>query len=144
MSTFLKTIGNEPAISRAFRLWLYHRLQFDKSTYDFVEKLLNSNIIESFWKDETIAAILQHDNPSEILELLKDALFIDDSALLIRFCFILRITCQRPNPRFSEGFKLDKKSGIIQTLFLEPQGKGWVALLNFIYKYKNDLSLSII
>ncbi len=144
LSTFLKTIGNEPAISRAFRLWLYHRLQFDKSTYDFVEKLLNSNIIESFWKDETIAAILQHDNPSEILELLKDVLFIDDSALLIRFCFILRITCQRPNPRFSEGFKLDKKSGIIQTLFLEPQGKGWVALLNFIYKYKNDLSLSII
>lgn len=144
LSIFLKTIGNEPAISRAFRLWLYRRLQFDKSTYDFVKNLLNSNIIESFWKDETIAAILQHDNPSEILELLKDALFIDDFALLIRFCFILRITCQRPNPRFNEGFKLDKKSGIIQTLFLEPQGKGWAALLNFIYKYKNDLSLSII
>ncbi|NUF17322.1 hypothetical protein, partial [Acinetobacter lactucae] len=74
LNRFLSTIGSEPAISRAFRLWLYRRLQFDESTYDFVEDILNTEDIDSFWKDETIAAILQHDTPEIFLQLMKDNL----------------------------------------------------------------------
>lgn len=142
LSSFLLAIGNEPAISRAFRLWLYRRLQFDESTYKFVENILSADYIESFWKDETIAAILQHDTPEKFLDLMKSNLLKDDCALLIRFCFILRITCQRPNSNFTDLLKLDEKSGILQTLFLQPYGKGWGALFCFIYEVRNDLGKS--
>ncbi|OTG82322.1 hypothetical protein [Acinetobacter sp. ANC 4648] len=140
---FLSAIGNEPAISRAFRLWLYRRLQFDESSYEFVENLLITDNIESFWKDETIAAILQHNSPDIFLQSMKDNLLKNDCALLIRFCFILRITCQKPNSSFVDLLTLDKKSGILQTLFLVPYGKGWGALFNFIYEVRNELSKSI-
>ncbi|RLL22071.1 hypothetical protein D9K81_07920 [Acinetobacter chengduensis] len=139
---FLSAIGNEPAISRAFRLWLYCRLKFDTSACDIVENILSADDIDSFWKDETIAAILQHDTPEIFLELMRNDLLKDDCALFIRFCFILRITCQRPNSRFSNSLKLDKKSGIIQTLFLIPYGKSWGALFNFIYESRSNLSKS--
>lgn len=144
LGSFLFAIGNEPAISRAFRLWLYRRLQFNESTYEFVENILSADDIESFWKDETIAAILQHDTPEIFFELMKSNLLKDDCALLIRFCFILRITCQRPNSRFTDALKLDEKSGILETLFLQPYGKGWGALFDFIYEARSDLSKSTV
>ncbi|QNX10371.1 hypothetical protein IC795_11115 [Acinetobacter seifertii] len=143
LGEFLDVIGSEPAISRAFRLWLYQRLKFDESNYEFVENILITKDIESFWKDETIAAILQHDSPEIFLQSMKQNLLKDDCALLIRFCFILRITCQKPNSNLTEFLTLDQKSGILQTLFLVPYGKGWRALFNFIYEFKNELNKSI-
>lgn len=143
LDEFLSAIGNEPAISRAFRLWLYRRLQFDESTYDFVEDILATENIEIFWKDETIAAILQHESPNIFLQSMKDNLLKNDCTLLIRFCFILRITCQKPNSHFANSLTLDKNSGILRTLFLVPYGKGWGALFNFIYEFRDELSNSI-
>lgn len=143
LDEFLSAIGNEPAISRAFRLWLYRRLQFDESTYDFVEDILTTENIENFWKDETIAAILQHESPNIFLQSMKDNLLKNDCTLLIRFCFILRITCQKPNSHFANSLTLDKNSGILRTLFLVPYGKGWGALFNFIYEFRDELSNSI-
>lgn len=143
LDEFLSAIGIEPAISRAFRLWLYRRLQFDESAYDFVEDILTAENIENFWKDETIAAILQHDSPDRFLRLMKNNLLKNDCALLIRFCFILRITCQKPNSSFTDSLTLDNKSGILRTLFLVPYGRGWGALFNFIYEVRNELSKSI-
>ena len=140
--SFLSAIGNEPAISRAFRLWLYRKLIFDESTHEFVEGILSADDVESFWKDETIAAILQHYVPETFLYLMKFQLLNNDCALLIRFCFILRITCQRPNSRFTSLLKKDEKSGMLQSLFLLPYGKGWGALFNFIYEVRKDLSKS--
>lgn len=143
LDEFLSAIGNEPAISRAFRLWLYRRLQFDVSTYDFVEDVLSAENIETFLKDETIAAILQHESPNIFLQSMEDNLLKNDCALLIRFCFILRITCQRPNSHFTNTLTLDKNSGILETLSLVPYGKGWGALFDFIYKARLELCKSI-
>lgn len=140
---FLLTIGNEPAISRAFRLWLYRKLKFDDATNEFVEEVLTTDGIESYWKDEAIAAIMQHDSPEGFLYSLKSQLLKDDCALLIRFCFILRITCQRPNSLYNDLLIKDAKSGMLKSLFLQPYGNGWEALFNFIYEIKNDLSNSM-
>ncbi len=140
---FLLTIGNEPAISRAFRLWLYRKLKSDDATNEFVEEVLTTDGIESYWKDEAIAAIMQHGSPEGFLYSLKPQLLKDDCALLIRFCFILRITCQRPNSLYNELLIKDEKSGMIKSLFLQPYGNGWEALFNFIYEVKHDLSNSM-
>lgn len=141
---FLLTIGNEPAISRAFRLWLYSKLKFDDLTNEFVEEVLTTDGIESYWKDEAIAAIMQHDSPESFLYSLKFQLLKNDCALLIRFCFILRITCQRPNSRLNDLLIKDEKSGMLKYLFLQPYGNGWEALFNFIYEVKHDLSNSML
>lgn len=140
---FLLTIGNEPAISRAFRLWLYRKLKFNNATNDFVEEILTTNDIESYWKDEAIAAIMQHDSPESFLYSLKAQLLKGDCALLIRFCFILRITCQRPSSQYNYLLTKDEKSGILKSLFLQPYGNGWEALFNFIYEIKHDLTSSM-
>ena len=141
--SFLLTIGNEPAISRAFRLWLYRKLKFDDATNEFVEEVLTTTDIESYWKDEAIAAIMQHGSPEGFLYSLKSQLLKDDCALLIRFCFILRITCQRPNSLYNDLLIKDEKSGMLKSLFLQPYGNGWEALFNFIYEVKHDLSNSM-
>ncbi len=140
---FLLTIGNEPAISRAFRLWLYRKLKFDDATNEFVEEVLTTDGIESYWKDEAIAAIMQHGSPEDFLYSLKSQLLKDDCALLIRFCFILRIACQRPNSLYNDLLLKDEKSGMLKSLFLQPYGNGWGALFNFIYEVKHDLSNSM-
>ncbi|MUK60736.1 hypothetical protein GNP81_07910 [Aliivibrio fischeri] len=140
---FLLTIGNEPAISRAFRLWLYRKLKSDDATNEFVEELLTTDGIKSYWKDEAIAAIMQHDSPESFLYSLKSQLLKDDCALLIRFCFILRITCQRPSSLYNDLLIEDEKSGMLKYLFLQPYGNGWEALFNFIYEVKHDLNNSM-
>ncbi|WP_197739560.1 hypothetical protein [Vibrio taketomensis] len=114
---FLSTIGNEPAISRAFRLWLYRKLKFDDATNEFIEEVLTTDGIESYWKDEAIAAIMQHGSPEGFLYSLKSQLLKDDCALLVRFCFILRIACQRPSSLYNDLLVKDEKSGILKSLF---------------------------
>lgn len=141
---FLLTIGNEPAISRAFRLWLYRKLKFDDATNEFIEEVLTTDGIESYWKDEAIAAIMQHGSPEDFLYSLKPQLLKDDCALLVRFCFILRIACQRPSSLYNYLLVKDEKSGILKSWFLQPYGNGWEALFNFIYEVKHDLSNSML
>jgi hypothetical protein len=141
---FLLTIGNEPEISRAFRLWLYRKLKFDDATNEFVEEVLTTDGIESYWKDEAIAAIMQHCSPENFLYSLKSQLLKDNCALLVRFCFILRIACQRPSSLYNYLLVNDEKSGILKSLFLQPYGNGWEALFNFIYEVKHDLSNSML
>lgn len=143
IAIFLLNIGNEPAISRAFRLWLYRKLKFNDTTNEFVEDLLSSDDIDSYWKDEAISAIMQHDSPGVFLNSLKYQLIKDDCALLIRFCFILRITCQRPISLYNGLLVKDKKSGLLKSLFLQPYGEGWEALFHFIYEEKDSLSNSV-
>lgn len=142
LSSFLDSIGSEPAISRAFRLWLYEKIKYDESINDFIESIFSNNNIESFWQDETIAAILQHDAPEAFLHTLKPQLLQNDCDLLIRFCFILRITCQRPNPhpRFAGLIKQVDKHDMLTSLFLTPYGQGWEALFDFIYSVRDDLN----
>lgn len=142
LSGFLDSIGSEPAISRAFRLWLYEKLKYDDSINDFIESIFSSNNVESFWQDETIAAILQHDAPEAFLHTLKPQLLQNDCELLIRFCFILRITCQKPNPhpRFAELIKQVDKNDMLTSLFLTPYGQGWEALFDFIYSVRDEIS----
>ena len=69
---FLDEIGHEPAINRAFRLWLHQKLRYGENVTDLVCSILASQDIQRYWQDETIAAVLQGDNPEEFLNLLKN------------------------------------------------------------------------
>ncbi|MFP3448478.1 hypothetical protein [Pseudomonas sp. SIMBA_067] len=135
-SDFLTAIGNEPAINRGFRLWLGHKIAAGEELTDFIENVLADGVVASYWKDEVIAAILQSDAPEAYFALLKENLLCDQARLLIRFFFILRITCQRPMEGL-EGIQLDDDSNDTKfLLFLRPYGKGWSTLLNFTFAHR--------
>jgi hypothetical protein len=137
---FLDEIGHEPAINRAFRLWLHQKLRFGENVNDFIFSVLNNQVIQRYWQDEAIAAVLQGDNPYEFLELLKNRLFLNDGELLKRFCFILRIACQTPDQTITPLVKKDSGEAFVDTLYLKPYGQGWKALICFLHKNKEFLS----
>lgn len=136
---FLDAIGHEPAINRAFRLWLHQKLRCGENVDDFVRSVLTSQDIQSYWQDETIAAILQGDNPDEFLSSLKDQLFLDDGNLLKRFCFILRIACQTPDQIFTSKSKQSDDRSLVDALLLKPYGQSWKAMICFLFENRGSL-----
>jgi hypothetical protein len=137
---FLNAIGNEPAINRAFRLWLHQKLRYGDNVDDFVLAVLNDRDIQRYWQDETIAAILQGDNPSEFLNLLKNKLFVEDGELLKRFCLILRLVCQMPDLKLIPKLEENDEINLVDALYLKPYGKAWETIICFLFKNINSLS----
>ena len=138
---FLNEIGSEPAINRAFRLWLHQNLRYGENVQDLVYSVLIAHDIERYWQDETITAVLQGDNPDVFLESLKEQLFTNDGALLKRFCFILRIACQAPDSKISGA--VSNEGEIVDTLSLKPYGQGWNTFIFFLLENKELLSASL-
>ncbi len=141
---FLNAIGNEPAINRAFRLWLHQKLRYGDNVYDFMLTVLNDRGIKRYWQDETIAAILQGDNSDEFLNLLKNKLFLEDGELLKRFCFILRLACQMPDLKLIPKLKENDETNLVNALYLKPYGKAWEAIICFLFENRKSLSKDLI
>ena len=142
LTNFLSAIGNEPAINRAFRLWLYRKVKLGHEINEFIERILLSDNVESYWKDETIAAILQSDSPEVFLHALKSQFLKNDCSLLIRFCFILRITCQQPRQLLNNLLTKDGKSDQLGYFYLRPYGTSWDAVITFFYSIRESLNES--
>ena len=142
ISDFFNEIGAEPAINRAFRLWLHQKLRYGENVKDLVYSVLNAHDIQSYWQDETITAVLQGDNPDEFLESLKEKLLSNDGELLKRFCFILRIACKAPDKKIISS-AVSTEDNIVDTLFLRPHGQAWNAFIFFLLENKEFLSDSL-
>jgi len=131
---FLDGVGHEPAMNRAFRLWLHQKLRDGDNIDDFVYDILKSKNIQRCWQDETISAVLQGDNPDKFLRKLKNQLFTENAELLKRFCFILRIACKTP-------WKIQENN---QSTSLEPHGKAWEVMIHFLYENRELLSTDLL
>ena len=137
--SFLDAIGHEPAMNRAFRLWLHQKLRYGENVDNFVRSVVNSQDIQRYWQDETIAAVLQGDNPDDFLRLLKEQLFLKNGELLKRFCFILRIACQTPDQRLTSKLKENDKKALVDALLLKPYGQGWKSMICFMFEKRDYL-----
>lgn len=141
LSHFLNAVGSEPAINRAFRLWLNQRLksEHDKGyTINLVLDVLRDTTLQTYWQDEAISAVLMGDNPIEFLHNLRDQLFENKGELLKRFCFILRISCKSPDHDLIRQIAGgdNKINRITEALYLRPYGKGWESIISFLYENK--------
>lgn len=143
---FLDSIGHEPAMNRAFRLWLDQKLKDDADIKPLILSILNDETIERIWQDETITAVLQGQNPLGFLCELKDQLFANDGELLKRFCFILRTACKIPNQELLRQLTIKKEMAgyLSNTIFLKPYGSGWDAVIHFIFIEKQNMSKSLL
>ncbi len=145
LEKFLNNIGHEPAMNRAFRLWLHKKIRYDSSINQLVISILNDKQIDNTWKDEAIAALLLGDNTAQFLECLKEKFFDKECELLKRFCFILRTVCKTPDTNLIKQLGEEGKRGLSLLLFhLIPHGSSWDKVIHFIFDYKEQISSSLV
>jgi hypothetical protein len=141
VARFLDAVGHEPAMNRAFRLWLYQKLRYGDNVNALILDILNNPRIQRYWQDETISAVLLGDNSYDFLKELGDRLFDNDGELLKRFCFILRISCKTPNQDLIRQLSGAGKKGT--HLFLQPYGHGWDSTIRFLFENIESLPGSL-
>jgi hypothetical protein len=56
---FLATVGSEPAMNRAFRLWLYQKLRIGDDVKALILGILTNPNLQRYWQDETISGTAQ-------------------------------------------------------------------------------------
>jgi len=125
---FFKNLGNEPALRRAFRLWVEDEI-IDNPEY--VYKLIRDTIadesIDSYWEDEILIAVFKSDDCSSFFEIFKEELLKDNSALLNRCIHLMRTACKHSNIESNTS------------LFLIPHGSGWQEIISFIKEHLSQL-----
>lgn len=141
---FLDEVGHEPAMNRAFRLWLHRKLRYGENVDDLVLAILGSQEIESYWQHETIAAVLLGSDPYEFLKMLKDQLFSNNGELLKRFCFVLRVVCKVIDPTLTQQFASGREPSTVEPLFLKPYGQGWEATIRLLFENRERVSEELI
>lgn len=121
-------LGNEPAIRRAFRLWVEDELIDDRNTIiDLVRTTISDSTIERYWADELLTAIFKSDNCSSFFKEFEKDLLDDNAKLLNRCIHLVRTTCKESNLG-DNNFSL-----------LLPVGSGWEELMAFLNIHKSQL-----
>lgn len=139
----LKAIGSEPAMNRAFRLWLQQRLRDGDGVDGLILEILQDPMIARYWQDEAITAVLQSDAARSFLDRLMGRLLEGDGDLLRRFCFLVRVSCQMPNLDLFSQFPTEATRGL-RGLILQPFGPGWGALITFLLEHKEIVSADLL
>lgn len=117
-------LGNEPAIRRAFRLWVEDYLDDESSKInDFIRASIKDQSIERYWADEILVAVLKSDNSSLFFETFETDLLEGTAALLKRCIHLLRTCCKETDLAYTD------------VLFLTPTGSGWISVIHFIEKH---------
>lgn len=125
---FFATLGTEPAMRRAYRLWVQEALSVsDKKKIAFFSKNLSDKAIERFWQDESLIALLRSNYSETFFIENESPLLADDCSLLLRIIHILRTACRENN-----------RNSWAERQYI-PVGPGWKMVIKFIDKHKKAL-----
>ncbi|RKE80775.1 ATP-binding protein [Chryseobacterium sp. AG363] len=120
--TFLESMENNPAMKRAFRLWMEEfYLTEPVRSVSLVHELLQDSLLSQSWKDELLVVSLRSKNAAILLDALKDNLLNNEGRFLKQIMFLLQIGCKRIDPA---------KQSLDQLL---PTGSGWDYIIDFIW-----------
>jgi hypothetical protein len=132
--------GKEPAIRRAFRLWVNDQLLLLSNQFIlFLTQILTSSEseIDTYYKDELLIAVLRSEYCANFIltnaELLKENKF----KLFLRLVHLLRTTCQEPDEQLAQTIKNHPQSSY--WIYLRPVGPGWEAITHYIDNNLNEL-----
>ncbi len=146
IDAFVGSVGFQPAMNRAFRLWLHQKLRYEPESEDVVVFIIN--VISGkipFWRDEATTSVLLGDNPISFFCKLHDQLFENGGELLKRFCFLLRISCKATDTSFVKQIAgEDIAPGTAEGLWLMPYGKGWESLILFLFENRSRITRDLI
>lgn len=145
-SSFLMNIGSSLPVRRVFRNWMSDRLSLHTRDIEiFIEELIDTREVDSFWKDEVIVSILLSKHSKHFFDHFDDEFLTTKLDLFKRMCFMLRIACKEfDNQAFDNlGLKPSAKEILpYDSLFTMPKGGGWNTLIDFLHKKINQLDTS--
>lgn len=135
---FFNDLGFEPAMRRAYRFWLYKRLESDYSSEIrmFIHAVVQERPVLQFWTDETITAILLSSSVEAYLQNLEKELLEQNAMLLSRTIHILQTACKKPDEMMINRIAFNENERrLMSTVFLEPTGEGWRAVIKFVHNH---------
>ena len=125
---FFSNLGNEPAIRRAFRLWVEDYLIDNNSKINELIKItIADQTIEKYWADELLVAIFKSENSNSFFTSFEKGLLEDNSVFFNRCLHIIKTCCKES----------DQKTN--NSNLLLPIGSGWKEALFFIQKNNSQL-----
>ena len=123
-------LGNEPAIRRAFRLWVEDYL-IDNSSK--INELIKATIAdqrnEKYWADELLVAVFKSEYSNLFFTFFEKELIADNAVFFNRCLHIIKTCCKES----------DQKTN--NSNFLLPIGSGWKEALFFIQKHITQLDV---
>ncbi len=123
---FFSKVGKEPAIRRAFRLWIEELLaENGAKVVTFVREVLSSESLERYWADEILTAIFRSQVSEAFFIGFQKDLLAENAKLLIRCLHIIKTCCKENNDKVN---------------LLLPVGSGWREMLMFIDKHIDQLA----
>lgn len=142
---FFENVGAEPALRRAFRIWLTNAIAGQDSARiaDFVVDVSRNAIVPQHWRDEVLVGVMLSDSADILIDRIGPALLANDKALLIRTIHLLRTACKGPNETFMKllGDAGRRVNPFLAVTFTSPRGRGWAALIKFIGRNSNGFGL---
>ncbi|MFX4218553.1 AVAST type 4 anti-phage nuclease Avs4 [Aliarcobacter butzleri] len=144
IKSFFETIGSSLAIRRAFRSWVSEKLLLDdENIKTFIEEIIDSADIETFWKDEIFISILLSEYSDTFFKNFKRELLKNDYELLGRISFLLRLACKQVDNSFWESLGLNNQQlQEAKYIFTMPKGGGWKSFINFVYENIETIGLT--
>jgi hypothetical protein len=138
---FFYEIGQEPAMNRAFRIWLAENADLDTEgspkVMDFLGHVLSAQTPRR-WIDVCFVAIFNGAAFKAYLENLSDLLLANDNHYLIELCFAIRISSKSVSPIYTSNNPI--LSPFENRLLLTPAGECWGTLLRFLNNNFEHLS----
>ena len=140
---FLSKIGNSYSIRKALRSWISERLLLnDADIRTFIEEIITDSSIESHWKDEVLISVLLSDYSENFFKKFEKELLENNFQLLKKVIFLARTTCKEIDDEFFKSLGISKtKIWESKYVFMKPKGKGWEALIEFIFNHLGKIGL---
>jgi len=118
-----ENIGNEPAIRRAFRLWIEDYLIDDSQKInELIKATISDSSIEGYWSDEILIAVFKSDNCGSFFSTFEKTLLDDKThfSFLNRCMHLIKTACKESSSN-RNNFSI-----------LLPIGSGWTEMLLFL------------
>lgn len=115
-------LGNQPALRRAFRLWIEELLTNDIDTVaNLISLTLKDDSIPTYWTDEILTAVFRSDDCSSFFKHFSSKLLENNCMFLNRCILLIRTTCRE------YSFNKENSKDI-----LFPVGSCWEEMLCFL------------
>jgi hypothetical protein len=138
-----KEIGQSLPIRRSFRNWLSEKLLLeDEQIKRFIEEVLESNEIESFWNDEILISVLLSDYSERFFNIFKKELLTNNQELFKKLTFLLSIACKEVDEDFFKQLGMKNLNLFsLKHISTKPKGQGWESLIKFIFKNLDTIGI---
>lgn len=125
---FFSKLGKEPAIRRAFRLWVEDFLVDNSSKItELIRSALANPTIEKYWADELLVAVFKSENSNYFFTSFQKELMAENASLFKRSLHLI-ITCCKESDQLPNNVHI-----------LLPIGSGWTESLFFLQTHISQL-----